>query len=250
MEGIISADYLPQRLSTVFQYHELHHLESRQKNVFRALVRAYHCHMDVVRTTPSSTGIGFPAHLMREIVQLGFSTGDQTTLSSFAMAIMAFFQVRTVSMPHVQCTDIIFDNATLEVYFYRHNGKSIRRPLVLRYRASNNWSPIDNTLQLILGWHSDKNQDGSFGMSLSDSLEHLLSRLKNTQPENCHYLGHRPQIWGTMSFRSLISPKNGSCRGCGGKRRRWCVSFMAGVSLRLPILVGFWLTFCEQLRLL
>lgn len=178
LEGKISAASLHQYLSAVYQYQEFHRLESPTKT---PLVPTYLRKMDVLRTTHTSKRIGCPAHLMREVFQLGCSASDQTALSSCMLVVMAFvFQLRVVSMHHVKCKDMIFNSDTPEVFFYRFRGKSSLLPKLLRYRASDYWSHIDNTLQLMLRWHFHKYPDGSFGMSLSKILQRVISVLKTT----------------------------------------------------------------------
>lgn len=63
------------------------------------------------------------------------------------------------------------DNATLEVSFYRRKVNSIRRPLNLRVKVSDDWSSMDNRLQLMLRWQSHKPPDCWFVVSLSDNLQ-------------------------------------------------------------------------------
>lgn len=104
------------------------------------------------------------------------------------MVVLAiFFQANAVSMHHVQGKDMIFENSTPELSFYRGKGR------------------MHSRLQLMLLWHSDKPTDGSSRMSLSDILQQLLSLLKTKTLENCHYYGQSPRIRGTKSFRFLVS---------------------------------------------
>lgn len=127
---------------------------------------------------------------MHEVVQLGFHTGDYTRISSCKMvSIASVFQVHAVSMHHVCDKDMIFDNATLKVSFYRCKDNGFRRPLMLRYRDSHDWPPMDNTLQFIIRWHFDKHPDGSFGMSLSTAPAFLF---ENHPAGELSLLGSKP----------------------------------------------------------
>ena len=209
LEGKISAESLPQYLSGVSQYHELHHLDSPTKTpMVRALVRAYRRHMDIVRGEPVSTRIGCPAHLMRQIVFFGCSTQDQGILACCAMVVMAFvFQVRAVSMHHVSRKDMCFNDGQLEIAFYRRKGKSIRRPHILRYHAADDWASAVNPMRLFQLWYANKPPDAKFDVSLPDSLQRALTLVRGVAPDGCHYSGHSPRIGGYNELSVLGFPK-------------------------------------------
>lgn len=196
IEGKISADSLPQYLSAISQYHELHHLQSRTKiPMVRSLVRSYSRRMDLTGSEPILTRIGCSAGTIREVVKLGCTTNNVTQYCC-AMVVVAFvFQVRAVSMHNIRCKDMIFEEGTLEVSFYRRKGKSVRRPLILRYKNNPDW-PVGNPFWCIRRWHAFQPADGRFLLSLTDSLQHFLAMIRITQPEHCHCSGHSPRIGG------------------------------------------------------
>ena len=157
-------------MSAVSRYHELHHLPSPTKTPFvRSLVHAYRRHIDMTHVGTRPVRIGCPASLMRQVVELGCSVADSVRMECCDMLVMAFvFQVRAVSMNHVQHKDVIFEDNGLTVSFLRSEGKSFRRPRFLRYWCATGW-PDFNPLTMIRRWyHADASPYSSFSLTIAD----------------------------------------------------------------------------------
>lgn len=124
------------------------------------------------------------------------------------MVTLAFvFQVRAVSMNHVQRKDMVFTEDGLEVTFVRRKGKSVRRPLIIRYRRAPDWSD-SNPIALIQRWYnSDASPVTSFPLSLADAVQRVVHMLHVEPPAQCHYSGHSARIGGYNELLALAFGK-------------------------------------------
>lgn len=150
LERSISTASLPQYLSAVSRYHELHHLTSSTKTpLVRALTQAYSLQYDMRRSEPRPIRVGCPASLIRQVIDHGMTTTNTFDIACCAMVTMAFiFQVRSVALGHVTCKDVFLDDHGLSVTFYVRKGRSTRFPLILQYPSNTTWTKI-NPLALI-----------------------------------------------------------------------------------------------------
>lgn len=92
IDGSVSPESLPQYLSAVSRYQELHFLPSPIKSpMVKALVRAYKLQYDLNNTTPRSMRIGLPARVFRSVVDHGLQTENFFDRTCCAMVVMNFF---------------------------------------------------------------------------------------------------------------------------------------------------------------
>lgn len=120
LEGRLSAESLPQYISAVSRYHELHSLPSPTKtSLVSSLMRAYTRRFDEL-ATPVLHRVGCPASVVHQILQAGHSSTTSSDLASCTAVVIAFiFQVRAVSMAHLYRRDVSVDARGLTVSFYR-----------------------------------------------------------------------------------------------------------------------------------
>lgn len=179
----------------------------------RAFVHAYRRHMDIVCSEPATTRTGFPAHLMCQIVFFKCATQDESALACCFMVVVAFvFQVRAVSMHHVTCKDMIFNDGQLEVAFYRLKGKITRRPHIY-------------TIPRLTGWsRSNLCNCFSSGTQISPLMRSLMFRWQTVYNARFpHFTASRQTTvttldtvlasGATMSSQPLKFPMNGSYGG-------------------------------------
>ena len=146
LEGRVSAESLPQYISAISRYHELHHLPSPTRSpLVHALQKAYRrAREDTTITT--DIRVGCPATVMRHILRAGFAAQSDDDFECCALSIFDFvFQVRSISAAHICRSHIVFDNNGMQDSIYRRKGKSMRRPLLLRYDQCPSWPP-DNPI--------------------------------------------------------------------------------------------------------
>lgn len=205
LEGRISDDSLPQYISAVSRYHELHFLPSPTKTpMVRSLVKAYARRLDA-DSTPRATRIGCPASVMADIVAAGMATGNQFDLDACAATIFAFiFQVRAVSLSRLRRRDVVLSGSVMVASIFRRKGRSVRRPLILRYANCSKW-PVVNPIALLSRWLSSHaaSPDAVMTASLSDSLAQALLLVNATAPDGCRYSSHSPRIGGYNELLGL-----------------------------------------------
>lgn len=197
LEGKLSSESLPQYISAVSRYHELHSLPSPTRTpLVNSLMRAYTRRFDQL-AVPALQRIGCPAFVINQILQAGHSASDHYDLSCCTAVVIAFiFQVRAVSMAHLYRRDLRCDSSGLTASFYRRKGRSIRRPLILHYPRSSTWGP-SNPLSLIERWFPSVLESGpAFPMTLSTSLHRALNLAHVQPPDGCTYSSHSPRIGG------------------------------------------------------
>lgn len=197
LEAKISAESLPQYISAVSRYHVLHSLRSpTQSPLVTALVRAYARRFnDSTPQTPLR--IGCPATVVRSIVEYGIRASSTCDLACCSAVVIAFiFQVRAVSMAHLTADHMTINDQGLTVSFLRRKGKSLRRPLILRYARSPSWGP-DNPISLITKWLATvSGSEPAFSVSLTDALQRALILTSTQPPEGCIYSAHSLRIGG------------------------------------------------------
>lgn len=204
IEGKVSPESLPQYLSAVSRYHELHHLPSPTKSpLVSALQKAYRRAFD--DASPSSAiRVGCPASVMRRIVTLGFHTSDAYDMACCAITIFAFvFQVRSVSVQHLRRQHVSVDSTGIRATIYRRKGKSIRRPLLLLYGNNPSWQRA-NPVSLLYRWTAEHYDSH---IPLGEALHRALILTGQTAPEGCFYSAHSPRIGGYNELLSLQFPK-------------------------------------------
>lgn len=204
IEGRVSEESLPQYLSAVSRYHELHFLPSPTKTpMVRSLVRAYARRLDTIGTI-RDIRVGCPASLMARIVAAGLSAVDQVDLDACAAAVFAFiFQLRAVSISRLRRRDVVVEDDLIVASIFRRKGKSIRRPLLLRYSRSDMWTE-DNPFYLIRKWvlsHSDP--EAVMTPRLADALDRSLALVNHEAPLGCRYTSHSPRIGGYNELLGL-----------------------------------------------
>lgn len=208
IEGKVSPESLPQYLSAVSRYHELHHLPSPTRTpLVRALQRAYQRAYDT--STPArDIRVGCPATVMRQIVMAGLGATDPFDVTCCAMATFAFiFQARSISVAHFRRDHLVVDDAGLQVSLFRRKGKSVRRPLILRYDINPAW-PSSNPVALVQRWAQQQTEpSASFSTSLTDALQRALLLSAQTPPSGCVFSSHSPRIGGYNALLGLQFPK-------------------------------------------
>ncbi|PXF49275.1 hypothetical protein BWQ96_00849 [Gracilariopsis chorda] len=102
----------------------------------RALMKAYARVMETdgfVR----AIRVGCPASLIAKVVSAGLTSDDQIDLDACAATVFAFlFQLRAVSVKNLRRRDVVISDGLIEASIFRRKGKSIRRPLMLRYASA------------------------------------------------------------------------------------------------------------------
>lgn len=214
LEGRIKPESLPQYLSAISQYHELHYLPSPTKTpLVRALVRAYTRSVDSSSTT-SAIRVGLPASVVRTILHTGMLATNCYDVGCCAATVFAFvFQCRSVSLHHLSATDVRFSGDEVTVTLFRRKGKSIRRPLILTYPAG---SDVANPIALFKRWVTVRSDGARFfnmvpsgceqPSSLGTALEHALSISNLRAPEGYVYRSHSPRIGGFNELLCLQFP--------------------------------------------
>lgn len=197
LKGTVSGDSLPQYVSAISRFHELHYLPSPTKTpLVRALVRGYKRHYDNTATI-ALIRIGCPAHEMRKVVVAGLASSDALDLSCCTAVIIAFiFQLRSVSVAHLERHHLTFAPTKMTGTFHVRKGKSVRRPLILDYPYSATWCNV-NPIALIRRWYDTHPEPRTrFPLSLGDSLTRALQIANVTAPPQCTYQSHSPRIGG------------------------------------------------------
>lgn len=147
LEGSVNATSLPQYISAVSQYHELHHKDTPMKKALLwELVRVYIWHTEIARVGPVSIRIGFPEELIQKSFDLGRMRHN-------------WLRKTILLCKYVQ---------------FRRKGRISRRPLVIQYARAPSWL-ASNPITLTCSWHqANAMQIYRFTMSLHDSLQHVL----------------------------------------------------------------------------
>lgn len=208
LEGHVSAESLPQYLSAVSRYHELHHLPSPTRTpLVSALQKAYIRAHDE-RTNSSSVRVGCPASVMRRIVTAGFNATDTYDHTCCIISVFTFvFQVRSVSVSHFRRAHLAVDASGVRATIYRRKGKSVRRPLILRYDNNPSWGRL-NPVSLLSRWAEEqKDPTAEFGISLGEALNRALLLTGQLAPDGCYYSAHSPRIGGYKELTNLQFPK-------------------------------------------
>lgn len=180
----------------------------------RAVARAYHQHMYTVRSDPTTTRNGCPADLMHQIFVLCCATRDKSALACCIMVTMAFvFQVCAVSMHHVTCEGMNFNNGQLRIAFYCCTGKGTRRP-TSRVTMPRMTELFQSTLCVCFS----SDTQTILPMQMFRLSWQTVSRIRfpwfTTLCQTTVTIRDIVLTLGiTMSSRSLDSPRNGSC-GC------------------------------------
>lgn len=204
IEGRVSDDSLPQYISAVSRYHELHFLPSPTKTpMVRALMKAYGRRLESDGDV-REIRVGCPASLIAKVVAAGLTAEDQVDLDACAATVFAFmFQLRAVSINRLRRRDVVIADAIIVASIFRRKGKSIRRPLMLRYSSSDTWT-ASNPVALIQRWvlsHTDP--EAVMTPSLSDALDRSLALVNGNAPAGCCYSSHSPRIGGYNELLGL-----------------------------------------------
>lgn len=108
----------------------------------------------------------------------------------------SLFQVRSLSMSHVSCQDMIFDDFNLILYFFRRKRWERRRAIILRYSRSPTRTR-ENPIDIAQQWQSAQPYPTSTSpLSLSHSLQRVLALLHVAPLANYHYSAETLRIDG------------------------------------------------------
>lgn len=141
---------------------------------------------------------------MAKVVTAGLAASSQEDLSACAATVFAFFfQVRSVSMKHLRRKDVVLDATGVTVSIFRRKGRSVRRPLLLRYPMCETW-PAENPIDLMDKWISCFH-DPAAGMqpALGDCMQRSLEMVNERAPAGCRYTSHSARIGGYNELHGL-----------------------------------------------
>lgn len=205
LEGRISDSSLPQYISAVSRYHKLHRFPSPTLTpLVRSLTHAYaRQYQPISRELRVRTGLCATA--MRLIVEAGCQTADASDVAACAGVTTAFiFQRRSFSIVKLRGTDVTIYNGGITASVLLPKGRSILRPLRLRYPSSPSLVETATTVSLIERWQNMRPYSISFFDSshqLQTSTESLnvmflraLFLVSFLDPLGNFYSSHSPHI--------------------------------------------------------
>ncbi|PXF40469.1 hypothetical protein BWQ96_09818 [Gracilariopsis chorda] len=157
--------------------------------------------------------VGCPASLIAKVVAAGLTSDDQIDLDACAATVFAFvFQLRAVSVNNLRRRDVAISDGLIVASIFRRKGKSIRRPLMLRYASAETWEP-ENPFALIKKWvcsHTDP--EAVMNLSLSDALDRSMALVNGVPSTGCRFTLQSPRIGGCNELLGLGLSKEWTMR--------------------------------------
>lgn len=211
LERRVSPASLPQYVSAVSRYHELHYLPSPTKTpLVRALVQAYRRDWEKTEAT-QDIRIGLSAAEARYIVEFGMTASSAYDVGCCAATTFAFvFQCRLVSLLHLMVADVVLDPTGAWASLFRRKGKLARRALRLFYPENPHWGP-SNPIALLRRWVLMRPPGNRFFnvtfsptgacASLQTCVARAVALAGIEIPTGCYFSSHSPRIGG---FNELL----------------------------------------------
>lgn len=218
IEGRISPESLPQYISAVSQYHERQLLPSPTKTpLVRAFVKAYRRHFNASADTVNIR-VGCSAPVVRSILRVGFSGTSAYDIGACKAAVFAFiFTVRQVSAMSIALGNVCLTPEGIEAVFHHRKGRSVRRPLVMRYGMAPSWKDEYHSVTIVRKWTATRPggeylfnvvpPNSTNAVYLTICLEHALALANVRPPSGALYTSHSLRIGGYNELSCLRAPK-------------------------------------------
>lgn len=214
LEGRVGPTSVAQYVTAVSRYHDHHNYPSPTHTpLVSALVKAYASKADLQGLTKTAR-VGLPAGLVLRIVSYGLQTDVIEEVCYCTMVLFAFvFQCRSVSVAHLQDSDVTVTDAGVTAVLTHRKAKSRQRPLRLSYPRCAAWTMLDSPLELFKKWHSLRPPHlGFFNIrhsrrlgtaDLGVAVEHAVAFVGASAPEGCFYASHSARIGGYNELLGL-----------------------------------------------